>query len=460
VLSVSREEESIMPQSGTMRVASRLLRSHPIVCLLAAFAAVVVVLGVLGPIKVVHAADASPVEGENFANKPTGTTVVSDTLFSGGRALKFTADVTASHPVTASQPVNCSAVCDVVLMARAGQSGGRPSFSVNGSAPQAITTSNQVAPEPYTFDVNLPAGSNEIRVTASGTGTGHNAFLDVASFPADGGGGTLPALCADGSDNDGDGKTDYPDDLGCSSLTDNDETDPLAATPLYPNLKTLKPTDLRFGTQTINGTTHKVLRFSNTVWNAGEGRLELRAKTVSTSSGKKTRVNQYVYDGAGGFTSKYVGDMVFHSSHNHFHFQDFARYELWTRADYDNWVASNRAQGQAIKRGAKTTFCIMDTDLVQRLPNSPSNPVYSSCSPSVQGLSVGWGDTYGYYLADQWIDLGTSSLPDGQYVLRSVADPSDKLYESANRSDTSRESEQENEAVSFFTVQGSTITIT
>jgi hypothetical protein len=44
--------------------------------------------------------------------------------------------------------------------------------------------------------------------------------------------------------------------------------------------------------------------------------------------------------------------------------------------------------------------------------------------------------------------------------LRSVADPSDKLYESANRSDTSRESEQENEAVSFFTVQGSTITIT
>jgi len=260
-------------------------------------------------------------------------------------------------------------------------------------------------------------------------------------------------------DNDHDGKTDHPEDLGCLSLTDNDETDPLAATPLYPNLKTLKPTDLRFGTQTINGTTHKVLRFSNTVWNAGEGRLELRANTVSTSSGKKTRVNQYVYDTAGGFTSKYVGDMVFHSSHNHCHFQDFARYELWTRADYDNWVASNRAQGQAIKRGAKTTFCIMDTNLVQRLPNSPSNSVYNSCSPSVQGMSVGWGDTYGYYLADQWIDLGTSSLPNGQYVLRSVADPSNNLYESANRSDTSREGQQENEAVTFFTVQASTITI-
>jgi hypothetical protein len=223
-----RVGESMMRHSEPMRAASRLLLSHPIVCLLATLAAVVVVLGVLGPIRVVQADEvASQLEGENFANKPTGTTVVSDTLFSGGRALKFTADVTASHPVTASQPVICSAVCDVVLMARAGQSGGRPSLSVNGSAPQAITTSNQVAPEPYTFDVNLPEGFNEIRVTASGTGTGHNAFLDVASFPADGGGGTPPALplCADGEDNDGDGQTDHPADPGCLDSTDNDEID-------------------------------------------------------------------------------------------------------------------------------------------------------------------------------------------------------------------------------------------
>jgi acid phosphatase type 7 len=207
-----------------MRAAPRLLLSHPTLCLLAALAAGVVV-GVLGPIKVVHAADTSLVEGESFATKPAGATIVSDTLFSGGKALKFTADGTASDTVT------CSTGCDVVLMARAGHSGGTPSFSVNGSTPQPITTSNQVAPEPYKF-MNLPAGSNEIRVTASGTGTGHNAFLDVASFPADGGGGTpsQEAACADGSDNDGDGKTDYPDDLGCLSPTDNDETDPAGGT--------------------------------------------------------------------------------------------------------------------------------------------------------------------------------------------------------------------------------------
>src|SRR5215216_3484108 len=217
----------MMRKSETMRATSRLLVSQPIVCLLAALAAGVV-LGVLGPIKVVHAADVA-VEGENFANKPTGTTVVNDTLFSGGKALKFTADGTASHTDT----VTCSTPCDVVLMARAGQSGGRPSFSVNGSTPQPITTSNQVAPEPYRF-MNLPAGSNEIRVTASGTGTGHNAFLDVASFPADSGGGTpsQEAACADGVDNDGDLKTDFGanGDPGCLSATDNDETDPAGGT--------------------------------------------------------------------------------------------------------------------------------------------------------------------------------------------------------------------------------------
>src|ERR671910_2383288 len=55
----------MMRESQTMRAASRLLLrrlllSHPIVCLLAALAAAVVVLGVLGPIKVVHAGTITP----------------------------------------------------------------------------------------------------------------------------------------------------------------------------------------------------------------------------------------------------------------------------------------------------------------------------------------------------------------------------------------------------------------
>jgi Lysyl oxidase len=247
--------------------------------------------------------------------------------------------------------------------------------------------------------------------------------------------------------------------LGSAVALLSTTSETIAATSLYPDLKTLKPFDLRFGTATINGTTHNVLRFSNTAWNSGEGRLELRAKTVKTTSGKKSRVTQRIYDDAGGYTNKQVGDFVFHATHNHFHFENFADYELWTRDDYNQWLSGG--QGLAQRRGTKTTFCLMDTNRVQALPGSPSSAYYAQCGLNLQGISVGWADTYDYSLPDQWIDLGTTGyLLDGDYVLRSVADPRNRIYESANKNATSRESQQANAAVTFFSVRGQAITVT
>ncbi len=40
-----------------------------------------------------------------------------------------------------------------------------------------------------------------------------------------GGGGSVPPKCSNGADDDGDGKADYPQDPGCESSNDNDETD-------------------------------------------------------------------------------------------------------------------------------------------------------------------------------------------------------------------------------------------
>jgi hypothetical protein len=180
---MAQERESMMRQSEAKQTSSRLLLSHPIVCLLAAVAAVVV-LGVLGPIKVVHAADGA-VEGESFATKPPAGTfqVVTDSTrgYSGNQALKFTANVTASD-----NTVSCSQVCDVVLRARGGQSGGSPTFSVNGSDPQYITSSTLAN---YTFH-NLPAGT-DLSVTAGNVATGRNAFLDVAQLSASPDPGTI-----------------------------------------------------------------------------------------------------------------------------------------------------------------------------------------------------------------------------------------------------------------------------
>jgi len=217
-----------------------------------------------------------------------------------------------------------------------------------------------------------------------------------------------------------------------------------AATAKHPNLKTLAPSSLQFDTEVIDGATHWVLRFSNTVWNAGTGPLELLAAVDTSTGATKTRVTQRVYNTDGTWTDSTAGYFEYHQGHDHFHFGNFAEYELWPRAEYDAWVASGRSRGQAQRRGAKTTFCIMDTGRVQALPDSPSSAVYRTCNPNKQGLSVGWGDTYGYRLPEQWIDLGTSRLADGSYVLRSIADPKNLLIES---------NENDQEAVRFFRVR-------
>jgi hypothetical protein len=223
-----------------------------------------------------------------------------------------------------------------------------------------------------------------------------------------------------------------------------------AATSLYPDLRTLPPAELRFETLVqADGSRHELLRFSNTVWNAGQGPMELRGSVTSNGT-----VTQSVYDDAGGVATFPVGEnFTFHVAHNHWHFDDFAEYQLWTKASYDAWVASGRSVGQAQRVGSKSTFCLMDTSRVQSLPGSPNSPVYAACGLELQGISVGWGDTYRYYLADQWIDLGSSRLADGAYVLRTVADPKNRLYESPGRADTAREGGVANEGITTFLVQ-------
>ena len=120
------------------------------------------------------------VEGEDFTSQPAGSNVISGAGYSGGEALKFTQNNTASL-----NNITCSATCDVVLMASGGQSGGQATFSVNGSLPQALISTSTTA---YTF--HLPAGATTISVKAGNTGAGRNAVLDVVTFPASGGGGT------------------------------------------------------------------------------------------------------------------------------------------------------------------------------------------------------------------------------------------------------------------------------
>ena len=101
----------------------------------------------------------------------------------------------------------------------------------------------------------------------------------------------------------------------------------------YPDLRTQPPSDLRFDTVPIDGVPTRVLRFSNTVWNAGNGPVHLIAKTDRQA--KKSQVFQRIYSNStasGQYDQRHVGDFVFHPAHDHFHFEDFAEYQLWPAA--------------------------------------------------------------------------------------------------------------------------------
>jgi hypothetical protein len=76
---------------------------------------------------------------------------------------------------------------------------------------------------------------------------------------------------------------------------------------------------------------------------------------------------------------------------------------------------------------------VMDnTKMDTTLPGAPPAPVYATCGSQVQGMSVGWGDTYGAHLPGQEIDFTDNA--DGIYQLRIEIDPNQQLIES-DRSD-------------------------
>jgi hypothetical protein len=230
------------------------------------------------------------------------------------------------------------------------------------------------------------------------------------------------------------------------------------AAPLYPDMKTLPPRDLRFD---VSGSQH-ILRFSNTAWNDGQGPL-IVGNTVPSGAASVPAL-QTVRDSNGTTQQFNVGSYTIHAEHQHFHYDDWGRYELWSKGAFDAWVAAGRPAGAKPDHvGEKTTSCMLDEEFITTKPGTPYPRVWldNGCDASSgkinSGLSVGWGDTYDYYRGDQYVPIGTSKLADGEYVLRSIADPDNKVYESASKSDPLRESPEANEGIVRFRVAGGVI---
>jgi hypothetical protein len=106
--------------------------------------------------------------------------------------------------------------------------------------------------------------------------------------------------------------------------------------------------------------------------------------------------------------------------HQHYHFRHYALYELVDPATGRVWKAA--------KRG----FCMLDTDPNPAyLGEPPHAHYYRSCGSTTfagnQGISVGWTDTYRFYLGGQYFVLdggdGQPVVPPGRYVIRITVNP-------------------------------------
>jgi hypothetical protein len=182
-----------------------------------------------------------------------------------------------------------------------------------------------------------------------------------------------------------------------------------------PNLKPLPASNFSLVADAAGDYT---LRFSTTSWNNGAGALQLEGGAVSTG-GDKQQVYQRIFNSDGTSALSFAGWFTYHPGHSHIHFDDYALYTL----------QPVNVSGGSSRTGQKTTFCLMDTTRINTsLPGAPANAVYTICQSQIQGMSVGWGDTYGPNLAGQEIDF--TGNPDGIYQLKIEIDPKKVIVES------------------------------
>jgi hypothetical protein len=193
---------------------------------------------------------------------------------------------------------------------------------------------------------------------------------------------------------------------------------PPAGTPL-PDLRSLPSTGI-----SVRGGHY--LAFGATVWNAGPSPLVVDGFRRADDDVMDSY--QYFYDIEGEPAGHArVGTMVWdpREGHVHWHFKDFARYQL---------LDANRT---AVVRSKKEAFCLAATDAVDyTVPGANWEPWNTDLETACGGsgslavrevLDVGSGDTYGQYRPGQSFNL--NGLSDGRYFISVEANPRRNLHE-------------------------------
>lgn len=120
-----------------------------------------------------------------------------------------------------------------------------------------------------------------------------------------------------------------------------------------------------------------------------------------------------------------VGGFTWHAEHSHFHYEDFASYEV-RRVGRDG-NPDYSAKG-LVGRSDKVSFCLIDS--IQVRPDAVPAPTYVLCTPVREGISPGWADIYTSDLEGQSVSL--HGAPDGRYALIITLDSANTVFESDN----------------------------
>ena len=191
---------------------------------------------------------------------------------------------------------------------------------------------------------------------------------------------------------------------------------------LLPDLQSLPA----WGINVQNRRRGEFMSFGANVWTGGAASLVVEG--FRRSGEDVMDAYQYFFDAKG----KEVGSVAAgtmewdaRTGHRHWHFTDFAQYNL-LKAD----------KKRAVKSG-KEAFCLAPTDAIDiLLPGAERAPYEIGLGTACGGpaaiwireiLPLGWGDTYFQGLPGQsfWI----TNLPNGTYFIKVEANPGGKLHE-------------------------------
>jgi Lysyl oxidase len=176
----------------------------------------------------------------------------------------------------------------------------------------------------------------------------------------------------------------------------------------------------------------RCLRFDQTIANHGHGAMEVVYRPKDDLGGEQ-QMYQRIYRSDDSSWTRRADRYVYHPTHRHFHYVGFAQSRLWRSNP-----SGTRLESEPARAGQKNGFCLIDVLNFRFFGKGDSARGFTTAGcidadaidtgeQAVNGISVGWGDLYNWYLPDQYIDV--RGVGDDYYLLETIADPNGTLVE-------------------------------